>query len=84
MSTGSPRSYSSGMCSGGALLVLLPDPLAVVRLHREDQIGAGNKLLGQRPWRSCISSRRQHLEARQILKQVFGGRASQLVGCADK
>ena len=69
---------------GGALLVLLSDPLAVMRLHREDQIGAGNKLFGQRPWRVGIRSGRKHLEARQALEQVFGGRASQLVGGADE
>jgi hypothetical protein len=69
---------------GGALLVLLPDPLAVVRLHREDQIGTGNKLFGQRARSLGIRASGQHVEAAEVLEEVFGSWASQLVGGADK
>ena len=67
-----------------ALLVLLPDPLAVVVLHREDQVGTGDKLLGQWARRFSVRSRRHSLDAREIPENVLGGRASELVGGANE
>ena len=69
---------------GGALLVLLSDALAVVGFHRKYQIGAGDKLLRERSWGIRICASGQHIEARPVLEQVFGCRASKFVGGADE
>ncbi len=69
---------------GGARLVLFPDAFAVVGLHREDQIGNGDKLLGQRVRSLRIRACRHGLDAREIREHVLGGRASELVSGANE
>ena len=69
---------------GWALLELLPDVLAMVVFHDDDQIDAGNKLFGQRGRRVRIRASRHRLDARVVPEDIFGGRASQLVGGANE
>lgn len=67
-----------------ALLELLPDVLAMVVFHDDDQIDAGNKLFGQRGRRVRIRASRHRFDARVVPEHIFGGRASQLVGGANE
>ena len=65
-------------------LELPPDPFAVVVFHDDDQIDACNKLGCQWIRRVRICARRHRLDARVVTEDIFGGRASQLVGGANE
>ena len=69
---------------GAGFFELLADMLAVVALHRHDQLCPCDKIGGQRIGAIGVHARRPRLDPVHRSEQVFGGRASQLVGGADK